>query len=135
MRGPKETIIKRARSLRRQDNDAEYKLWLELKDRRLNGYKFVRQFPIGPYYADFVCRERKLVVEVDGSQHAENEYDRRRDAFMNNEGYAVMRFWNVDVLNKSNAVLETIVAALDGRLREETAANDLIFTGYFRGKS
>ncbi|MBB2971063.1 endonuclease domain-containing protein [Mesorhizobium sp. RMAD-H1] len=134
MRGPKKVVTERARSLRKQDNDAERKLWQALKDRRLNGYKFVRQFPIGPYYADFVCRESKLVVEVDGSQHAESEYDRRRDIFMKKEGYAVIRFWNVDVLNNSNAVLETIVAALDGRLHEETTANDLIFTGYSRGK-
>ncbi|PRD45145.1 hypothetical protein C5748_02680 [Phyllobacterium phragmitis] len=133
MRGPKK-VIERARSLRKQDNDAEHKLWSELRGRRLNGYKFIRQFPIGPYYGDFVCRERKLVVEVDGSQHAESEYDRRRDAFMKHEGYAVIRFWNVDVLGKSNAVLETIVAALDGRLHEETVASDLIFTGYSRGK-
>ncbi|GGA99743.1 hypothetical protein GCM10011491_30000 [Brucella endophytica] len=134
MRGPKEIATGRARSLRKQDNDAERKLWRELKDRRLNGYKFVRQFPIGPYYADFVCRDSRLVVKVDGSQHAQSEHDRRRDAYMKKEGYAVIRFWNVDVLNNSNDVPETIVAALDGRLHEEIAASDLIFTGYSRGK-
>ena len=75
----------RARSLRNAGNQAEALLWEELKDRRLGGYKFVRQFPLGPYYADFLCREHKLVVELDGSQHAGRASDRLRDAHMINE--------------------------------------------------
>ncbi|MEQ1405122.1 DUF559 domain-containing protein [Neorhizobium sp. Rsf11] len=127
MRGGKPKIISRARSLRQFDNDAEAKLWDELRGRRLNGFKFVRQFPVGPYFADFVCRERRLVIEVDGSQHADSEYDRQRDQFMTTQGWSVVRFWNVDVLNEMGPVLETVVAILDGRLREPVEAYDLRF--------
>jgi very-short-patch-repair endonuclease len=65
--------------LRQSDNDAEGKLWNELRDRRLNGHKFVRQLPIGLYFADFACRELRLVVEIDGSQHAGDRRDAIRD--------------------------------------------------------
>jgi very-short-patch-repair endonuclease len=83
MRGPQSVKTNRARSLRQSDNDAEARLWSELRNRRLNGFKFVRQFPIGNYYADFACREANLVIELDGSHHAGSAYDRRRDEFMN----------------------------------------------------
>ena len=116
----------RARSLRQADNDAEATLWSDLRARRLNGYKFVRQLPIGRYFADFACREEKLVVEVDGSQHANSEYDRERDAAMTELGWSVLRVWNVDVLAERESVLETIIAALEGRL-EPTAARDMRF--------
>jgi very-short-patch-repair endonuclease len=72
----------RARELRQQENPAEASMWVALKDRKLGGYKFVRQLPIGPYFADFVCRSAKLVVEIDGSQHVDSSYDRQRDAFI-----------------------------------------------------
>ena len=124
-RPPKATV--RARALRKGDNLAEGRLWNELKDRRLNGHKFVRQFPIGPYFADFLCRQRRLVVEVDGSQHFGSKHDRRRDEYMRQEGYSVLRFWNVDVLKDTKSVLETILAALEGQLAEETSARDLRF--------
>ena len=127
MRGAKDQVTDRARALRQSDNDAEAKLWSEVRGRRLNGHKFIRQFPIGPYFADFVCREGRLVVEVDGSQHAQSERDRRRDRFMNEAGWAVVRFWNVDVLGEMTPVLETIVAILDGRLSEPVDARDLRF--------
>jgi len=81
--------------LRKVENDTEYLLWREIRDRRLNGYKFVRQFPIGPYFADFACRERRLVVEVDGSQRAESGRDEIRNQFMMANGWSVLRFWNV----------------------------------------
>jgi very-short-patch-repair endonuclease len=83
--------------------------------------------PIGPYFADFACRSAKLVVELDGSQHAENSHDRRRDEFMRGEGYSVLRFWNFDALKHVASVCETILAALDGRLSEDTVASDLRF--------
>ena len=102
-------------------------LWLELKNRKLGGYRFTRQLPIGPYFADFACRERWLVVEVDGSQHADNTYDRRRDEFMRTQGYSILRFWNTDVLKHRASVCETILAALDGRLAENVNAFDLRF--------
>nr|WP_295465004.1 endonuclease domain-containing protein [Mesorhizobium sp.] len=127
MRGPNEPRTSRARSLRKADNDAEKALWSELKGRQLNGAKFTRQLPIGPYFADFACRESRLVVELDGSQHLESEYDRRRDRFMVSEGWSVMRFWNIDALIERNAVVETILAALNGRL-EPVEAPDLRFT-------
>jgi very-short-patch-repair endonuclease len=106
---------------------AEAVLWTELKARRLNGYKFVRQMPLGPYFADFACREHKLVIELDGSQHAESSYDRRRDEFMRAEGYSVLRFWNFDALKRTRSVCETILAVLDGRLGDDVTAPDLRF--------
>jgi very-short-patch-repair endonuclease len=115
----------RAGVLRDGGNHAEGRMWLELKDRRLGGYKFVRQFPVGPYFADFLCRSHKLVVELDGSQHADNEHDGRRDRFMNEQGYAVIRFWSHAVLNQTTLVLETILAALDGRLSERVLVVDV----------
>jgi very-short-patch-repair endonuclease len=106
----------RAQTLRSASTEAEKKLWYRLRDRRLGGTKFVRQAPIGPYYADFVCRACKLVVELDGSQHAENAYDDKRDAILIALGYRVLRFWNVDVLGSIDDVCETIVAAVEGRV-------------------
>ncbi|MBN8951257.1 MULTISPECIES: endonuclease domain-containing protein [unclassified Rhizobium] len=127
MRGPEPKITDRARSLRQADNDAEAKLWSELRNRRLNGFKFVRQFPIGPYFADFACRERYLVIEVDGSQHADSRRDVIRDEFMTAEGWSVARFWNVDVFTATPSVLETIVAICKGRLTEAVVARDFKF--------
>jgi very-short-patch-repair endonuclease len=112
MRGPDRKIVRRVRTLRRSSTDAEMKLWLRLRDRRLGGFKFVRQESIGPYIGDFVCRDRKVIVEVDGSQHAESARDQVRDAYLVSEGYRVMRFWNSDVLRNTDGVLETILSAL-----------------------
>jgi very-short-patch-repair endonuclease len=117
----------RARDLRQRDNQAEALLWLELKRSKLGGYKFTRQFPIGPYFADFACRAERLVVELDGSQHGDSGYDRKRDEFMRSGGYSVLRFWNTDVLKQRTSVCETILAALDGRLSESVVASDLRF--------
>ena len=127
MRGPKPKTTARARSLRQSDNDAEDKLWNELRDRRLNGHKFVRQLPIGRYFADFACRDLRLVVEIDGSQHAGNRRDGIRDVFMTDSGWSVGRFWNVDVLTALPSVLDTILAICDGRLTERVEAADLRF--------
>ncbi|WP_348643806.1 DUF559 domain-containing protein [Mesorhizobium sp. WSM4306] len=118
---------KRARTLRQAGNQAEALLWLELKSRKLGGYRFTRQFSIGPFYADFACRENWLVVEIDGHQHADSSYDRRRDDFMRTEGYSILRVWSHDVLKHRTSVCETILAALDGRLAESTTASDLRF--------
>ena len=106
----------RAQTLRAAQTESETKLWHRLRDRRLGGMKFVRQAPIGPYYADFVCRACKLIVEVDGSQHAQSAYDEKRDASLVAQGYRVLRFWNDDVLRAIDDVCETIVAATEGRL-------------------
>ncbi|MEP9389563.1 DUF559 domain-containing protein [Mesorhizobium sp. KR9-304] len=127
MRGPQTARTNRARSLRKADNDAERALWSTLQNRQLNGAKFTRQFSIGPYFADFACREERLVIELDGSQHADSDYDRRRDQFMVGEGWSVLRFWNIDALKELDAVVDTILAALDRRL-DPVVAPDLRFT-------
>jgi len=123
----KPATIDRARNLRTGGNQAEALLWLELKRRKLGGYKFTRQFSIGPYFADFCCRDQWLVVEIDGSQHADSPYDRRRDDFMRAKGYSILRVWNHDVLKHRTSVCETILAALDGKLAENVKAADLRF--------
>ncbi|MGO9770983.1 MAG: endonuclease domain-containing protein [Roseiarcus sp.] len=101
----------RARDMRRTLTDAERKLWYALRDRRLQTVKFRRQAPIGFYIADFLCVQHRQVVEVDGSQHAQSSRDAARDAWLQREGYRVLRFWNHDVLTARESVLATIAAA------------------------
>ena len=109
--------IKTARHLRQGSNPAEGALWNMLKARNLCGHKFVRQHPIGPYFADFVHRQQKLAIEVDGSQHVGSTHDAKRDAFFVAHGYSVLRFWNKDVLQRRADVCETILAVLEGRMQ------------------
>ena len=112
----------------RQDGTREEALlWIELKARRLGGFHFVRQLPIGPYIADFACRKARLIVEVDGSQHAGSGHDQLRDDYLRREGWSTIRFWNEDILRNRTSVCETILAALDGRLSENVVAEDLRF--------
>jgi very-short-patch-repair endonuclease len=106
---------------------AEAVLWNELKASKLGGYKFVRRMPIGPHFADLACRSTKLIIELDGSQHAGSEYDRKRDEYMRAEGYSVLRFWNIGALKQMRSVCETILAALEGRLAEDVISADLRF--------
>jgi very-short-patch-repair endonuclease len=113
MRGPDQRKVRVERRLRRNPTDAERKLWFALRDRRLGGFKFVRQEAIGPYIVDFVCREKRLIIEVDGGQHAENRRDRMRDSVLTAEGYHVLRFWNSDVLRNRDGVLSVIVEQLE----------------------
>ena len=113
MRGPSVKKTARARSLRRGSTHVELLLWRRLRDRQFCGCKFVRQEPIGPYYGDFICRERRLIVEVDGGQHAENPSDVRRDAFLTALGYRVVRIWNNDVLNNLDGVLDFLASDLE----------------------
>ncbi|KQY12195.1 endonuclease domain-containing protein [Rhizobium sp. Root482] len=127
MRGPDKGRTRRARNLRKVENDAEEALWFELRGRRLNGFKFVRQLPIGPYFADFVCRQASLVIEVDGSQHANSRHDMRRDAYMVANGWNIARFWNGCVLQERARVLETIVEIVENRLIDEVRSTDLTF--------
>lgn len=100
-------------------------MWDELKGRKLGGHKVVRQSSIGPYYADFLCREHRLVVELDGIQHAESQHDERRNRFMTELGFAVIRFWNDDVLRRRASVCETILAAPEGRIGSDVYSVDL----------
>jgi very-short-patch-repair endonuclease len=104
--------LQRAKALRRTMTDAEKLLWGQLRDARLGGFKFRKQQPIGPYIADFVCQEMRLIVEADGSQHAQSDYDVRRGAFLRGERFEVLRFWNNDVLENAQGVFEAIYAAL-----------------------
>ena len=104
----------RPRELRRNASIAENRLWYVLRNRGLAGLKFVRQFPVGPYITDFACREAALVVELDGGQHADNATDAVRTAFLNAEGYSVLRFWNDEVLNHRDTVCELILGVIDG---------------------
>ncbi len=102
----------RAQELRNHATDADRKLWLRISRRQLEGHKFSRQMPVGPFICDFMCRERMLVIELDGGQHAENLRDKSRTHFIEGEGYRVLRFWNNEVMENIEGVLATIVAAL-----------------------
>ncbi|MCG6205045.1 DUF559 domain-containing protein [Rhodopseudomonas sp. HC1] len=105
MRQARDLQTERARRLRRNATDAENKLWQRLRSRSLLGFKFVRQEPIGPYTVDFLSRERRLIVEVDGGQHAGNAQDLVRDEWLRSHNYRVVRFWNNDVLGNIEGVL------------------------------
>jgi very-short-patch-repair endonuclease len=108
-----------ARSLRRNETEEEHHLWNDLRARRLNGYKFARQVPLGPFIVDFLCRQARLVVEVDGFQHAGSASDHRRTKWLNANGYSVLRFWNQEISRERRSVLETILAALQGQLEAD----------------
>jgi adenine-specific DNA-methyltransferase len=110
----KTTPTEQARHLRKNPTEAERRLWGRLRYRQLEGARFRRQAPIGPYIADFVCFDKKLVVEVDGGQHAERLIaDEKRTAWLRAQGFHVVRFWNHDVLTQTDAVLIAIKEALD----------------------
>ena len=111
MRAANVTKTALARRLRKHSTAAERKLWRYLRSRSLVGLKFVRQEPIGPYIVDFVCREKRLVIEVDGGQHAENAADTARDRWLAEHRYRVLRFWNNEVLENIEGVWDTIFAA------------------------
>jgi very-short-patch-repair endonuclease len=103
---------KRARTLRKAMTDAERKLWRLLRNRNLSGHKFRRQVPIGPYVADFLCFEARLIVEADGGQHATAGLDAKRDEWLCAEGYRVLRFWNSDISDNPEGVLQRLAATL-----------------------
>jgi very-short-patch-repair endonuclease len=103
----------RARELRRSQTAAEARLWSRLRNGQLDGFKFRRQFAISDFIADFCCRQRKLVIEVDGGQHyEEREKDVWRERLLAARGYRVLRFWNDEVLKNTEGVLEKIREAL-----------------------
>ena len=105
--------LAQAKRLRTEMTDAERRLWYRLRAHRFDGHKFKRQVPIGPYVVDFACLGRKVVIEVDGGQHADSPTDGKRDAYLEQEGFRVLRFWNNDVLRNTDGVLEVILSALD----------------------
>jgi len=102
-----------AKTLRSNMSDAERKLWRYLRNRQFQGLKFVRQLPVGPYIADFACREADLIIEVDGGQHSGNAGDTRRTAELARHGYAVIRFWNQDVLKNIDGVFAVLTEHLE----------------------
>ncbi|MET3926124.1 very-short-patch-repair endonuclease [Devosia sp. 2618] len=100
--------------MRHQPTEAEQKLWLLLRNRRFANHKFRRQVPIGSYIADFVCYASKLIVEADGSQHAENTRDETRDAELTGRGFRLLRIWNSDILSAPDTVLDAVWHAIQG---------------------
>jgi very-short-patch-repair endonuclease len=109
--GDKKGLTHLAKNLRKNSTDVERLLWSRLRAGRLEGIKFRRQHPIGHYIVDFVCLERKLIIELDGGQHALPEEiwnDKERTDWMEKEGYTVLRFWNNEVLTNMEGVLEVI---------------------------
>ena len=98
--------------MRLNPTEAEKQLWAILRAKRLAGFKFKRQVIIDSYIVDFISFDHRLIVEADGSQHAESEYDKRRDAYLEKQGFSALRFWNSDILKDSDAVAETIWHAL-----------------------
>jgi very-short-patch-repair endonuclease len=109
---------RRAKDLRRSQTEAEVFVWGELRSRRFAGFKFRRQVPLGNYIVDFVCLDRRVIVELDGGQHNEashKKYDARRDAWLRNQGFEVLRFWNTDVFLEWEGMADAIWRALHRR--------------------
>ncbi|HWG81269.1 MAG TPA: endonuclease domain-containing protein [Stellaceae bacterium] len=105
-------MARNTRELRQNATDAERRLWAVLRDRRLAGYKFRRQHPIGPYIVDFACTKYHLIIEADGGQHNESTADLRRTAWLQQQGWRVIRFWNNDILANTEGVLNAVLGAL-----------------------
>ncbi|MGB0060450.1 endonuclease domain-containing protein [Candidatus Binatus sp.] len=102
-----------ARNLRASATEAEQKLWSRLRTKQLDGFQFRRQYSIGPFFVDFICLEADLIVELDGSQHADQkEQDESRSAFLRSYGCRVLRFWNFDVISDVDSVVEQIAETL-----------------------
>ena len=110
--GRGDVSLAQAKTLRKQMTDAERRLWYFLRAHRFGTHKFKRQAPIGRYVADFVSFDRRLIIEADGSQHADNVSDRQRDDWFASQGFRVLRFWNNDILKNTQAVLEVVSNAL-----------------------
>jgi very-short-patch-repair endonuclease len=117
-----------ARRLRREATDSERRLWYRLRNRQLGGFKFRQQETIGRCVADFACVESRLIVEADGGQHCE-EFDRERTAYLNSLGWQVLRFWNNDILQQTDAVLETILRACNERCKGKPSPCPLPLAG------
>jgi very-short-patch-repair endonuclease len=107
--------LRYAKAMRHVATDAEKKLWRLLRSRQLEAHKFRRQVPIGNYIVDFVCHEKKIIIEVDGGEHSDNARDADRDRWFAEAGYHVLRYWNNDVLKNPNGILEAILAELSAK--------------------
>ena len=107
-------LMHNGRNLRKNMTPAEQRLWKHLRGKRLGGYRFRRQQPLGQYVLDFVCVDAKLVIEIDGGQHAEQTaYDETRTRYLQNLGFTVIPFWNNEVLQQTDAVLTAILHKLE----------------------
>ena len=110
----RERPTRKAQELRNNATDAERRLWRHLSNRRLGGFKFSRQMPVGPFICDLMCRQAMLVVELDGSQHGERaRQDEERTRFIESEGFRVIRFWNNEVMENLDGVLARILEVLE----------------------
>jgi len=109
------TLLPFAKRMRQTSTEAETRLWWHLRAARFRGLKFKRQQPIGDYIVDFICFERKLIVEVDGSQHLDtSERDDARTEWLESAGFRVMRFWNDDVLRDAGCVVRELARVVEG---------------------
>jgi very-short-patch-repair endonuclease len=116
-----EILLGFARDMRAASTPAEARIWRALRAKRLGPYKWKRQQPFGAFIADFVCFDARLIVEIDGGQHGTSETDRARDAWFEKNGYRVLRFWNNEVSENMDAVLEKILETLEnGKTREDS---------------
>ncbi len=106
------SALGKAKQMRSSPTDAEHRMWELLRARRLRGWKFRRQVPVGPYIADFVCHSAKLIIEADGGQHGEAR-DAERDSWLSSCGFRTIRFWNNDIFSNEEGVLTMIIAALE----------------------
>ena len=112
-------IRQKAKQLRSNSTDAERNLWAHIRNRRLEGWKFRRQLPVGQYIVDFACPELRLIIEIDGGQHAEQViYDLNRTKILQSKGYQVVRYWNNEVLGNIEGVIEALTLTLSQRERE-----------------
>ncbi len=109
--------VEQAKYLRKNMTDAEKVFWLKVRAKRLSGYKFKRQAPVGKYVVDFICHSAKLVVEIDGGQHNECASDKVRGEYLENLGFKVVRYWNNEVLGNIDGVLEALSSILSQRER------------------
>ena len=104
-----------AKRMRREPTEAEKLFWWEIRDRRLDGHKFKRQYLVGGYITDFVCIERMLIIELDGGQHSETtEYDTKRSAVLQSHGFRVLRVWNAEIFTNMEGVIDAVLSELGG---------------------
>lgn len=109
-------LINRARALRKRQTPAEAKLWSLLRNRQLLSFKFRRQHPVSGYIVDFICLQKFLIIEADGATHSTEQellYDQTRTLRLNKQGFKILRFYNANIFNNPESVLETIITTLD----------------------
>ena len=111
-RSRRKQLRHRAKTMRSLATNAEHRLWQIVRAKRFAGYKFRRQVPIDYYVADFLCASRRLIIELDGGQHAASERDEKRDAYLATQGFRILRFWNNEIFTNEEGVAEQIYLAL-----------------------